>query len=166
MGSAFSKPFRGIVGASAGEFDVLGPAICGPPQHLFEVELIVIDPSPKGPGLLSEISGRIAPRPVITSTHDPFAHRVRPTIDPPFGSGAALYGQRVIGIVMSGRLTTASTRASVNQTGADLAGGPDLAGAMIATTGPSAEKRLQVDFSLPVRSPGPRARGNRASAGR
>ena len=166
-----------VVGASAGGLEAIRTLIRGLPENLPATLFIVIHTSPEGPGLLSEILGKIAPLSVTTATdgerivsghiyvappdfhltlgegrirltRGPREHRFRPAVDPLFRSAAEQYGPRVIGIVMSGNLADGTHGLMVIKQRGGVAIVQDPHEAMVPAMPQSAVDRVKVDFVL------------------
>jgi two-component system, chemotaxis family, protein-glutamate methylesterase/glutaminase len=126
-----------VIGASAGGIDVLKRIIAALPADLPAAVLIVLHIWPSATSHLPEILGRVANLKVahpsdsdkiengrvyvappnlhmmledgkVTTVHGPRENRSRPAINPLFRSAAAIYGPRVIGVLVSGLLDDGS----------------------------------------------------------
>jgi two-component system, chemotaxis family, protein-glutamate methylesterase/glutaminase len=168
-----------VVGASAGGVEVLKQLVTSLPPDLPAAIFVVLHISPNGPSLLPNILTRrsswrafqpkdgdrieygsiyVAPpdhhllikRGHISVTHGPKENRHRPAIDPLFRSAAKTYGQRVVGIVLSGTLDdgTAGLMAIKEQGGIAIAQDPEEA--LYDSMPRSAIENVAVDWILPV----------------
>ncbi len=171
-----------VIGASAGGVEALSALVAELPAALPAAVFVVLHLS-RGRSVLPEIltrAGRlpavhpadgdpIAPgriyvarpdhhltieRGVIRIVHGPTENGYRPAIDPMFRSAARVYGQRVIGVILTGALDdgTAGLAAVKEAGGLALVQDPDEA---FASSMPrSARAFVRVDHVLPVRQIG------------
>ncbi len=122
-----------VIGASAGGIEALQLLCAGLPENLNAAVLVVLHTSPSSGGLLPQLLTRAGPLPAsypsegesirlgriyvappdyhlivepgrLRRVQGPRENHHRPAIDPTFRSAALAYGQRVIGIVLSGLL--------------------------------------------------------------
>jgi two-component system chemotaxis response regulator CheB len=124
-----------VVGASAGGVEALRILVAGLPADLPAVVLVVLHQPAGGHSALARILARAGPltashavhgqamkvahltiappdqhllvqQDTTVLSHGPPEHRHRPAVDPLFRSAARWHGSRVIGVVLSGGLTT------------------------------------------------------------
>jgi two-component system chemotaxis response regulator CheB len=122
-----------VIGASAGGVEALQRVVAGFPPGLRAAVFVVLHVSADGPTALPTILRRAGPLPahhavngevvsygriyvappdfhlvlrdgVVRVVHGPRENRTRPAVDPLFRSAALGYGERVIGVVLSGAL--------------------------------------------------------------
>jgi two-component system, chemotaxis family, protein-glutamate methylesterase/glutaminase len=127
-----------VIGASAGGLEVLKAIVGALPTDFPATILVVVHISPDNDSNLSDILGRFGPLPARTArdhqqirrgeilvappdrhlivgsgyarlTRGPRENRARPAVDPLFRSAARTYGQRVLGIILSGALDDGTT---------------------------------------------------------
>jgi two-component system chemotaxis response regulator CheB len=168
-----------VIGASAGGIETLCRLQQQLPADLPAAIFIVQHLSPRSPGMLTGILDRAGPLPVVTAEDampfesgrvyvappdrhllikegflrtamGPRENHLRPAIDPLFRSAAAVYGPRVVGVVLTGSLDDGSAGllairrcngVTVVQSPAD-AFNPDMPENALAS--------LNVDYCLPV----------------
>jgi two-component system, chemotaxis family, protein-glutamate methylesterase/glutaminase len=127
-----------VVGASAGGIEVIAAILRDLPADFPASMFIVVHIAPQSPGYLAEIFDRAGPLPVANARNGevfargrvylappdrhlvleatghtrvargPRVNRARPAVDPLFQSAARAFGQRVIGVVLSGGLDDGS----------------------------------------------------------
>jgi two-component system, chemotaxis family, protein-glutamate methylesterase/glutaminase len=145
-----------VVGASAGGVEALGAFVETLPPELPASIFVVLHMSPGGTSVLPQILARKTRLTVVSArdgepiergkiyvappdhhvllvdgrvslTRGPRENGLRPAIDPLFRSAARAYGQRVVGIVLSGALDdgTAGLKMIVDSGGAGLVQDPD-----------------------------------------
>ncbi len=167
------------LGASAGGIEALTTLVCHLPSDLPAALFVVVHISPEAPSVLADILNRAGPLPaspavdyapiehghiyvappdrhlLLTSTamrivHGPTENRHRPAIDPLFRSAAVSFGQRVVGVILSGALNdgTAGLRAIKRAGGVAMV--QDPATATFAGMPESALAYFAVDWCLPV----------------
>ena len=146
------------IGASAGGVEALRQLAASLPPELPAAVLVVLHVLPTGTSVLPHILGRAGPLPAgsarhgerlergriyvappdhhlllwdgrVQLTHGPRENGHRPSLDPLFRSAARAYGERVIGIVLSGTLDdgTAGLRMIHEVGGATIAQDPEEA---------------------------------------
>jgi two-component system, chemotaxis family, protein-glutamate methylesterase/glutaminase len=122
-----------VIGGSAGALPVLRAILPRFPADLAAAVLIVLHTARSRPGALAEVIGRYAPLPVrfpedgdllrhgeilvappdfhllvdgprVRVTRGPRENGFRPAIDPLFRTAARAYGERVVGVILSGAL--------------------------------------------------------------
>jgi two-component system chemotaxis response regulator CheB len=167
------------VGASAGGFEPLKLLVQKVPRGLPAAILIVLHTTSHGSGALAGLldrasrlnatypasdtpleSGTIYVAPpdhhlLVADSHvralrGPRENGFRPAIDPLFRSAARSYGQRVIGVILSGAMDDGSSglRSIKDAGGVAIVQHPDEA--MVPGMPPSAIRQVEVDFVLPV----------------
>jgi len=172
-----------VIGASAGGLDAVRTLIDGLPRDFRAPLLVVIHTSPEGPGLLSAILDRVGPLRASTArqgetlqnghiyvappdehlmverghvrlTRGPREHRFRPAIDPLFRSAAEHYGERAIGIVLSGNMADGTPGLLSIKHAGGIAIVQDPEEAEVPAMPLSALRRVDVDYVLPVEQMG------------
>lgn len=168
-----------VIGASAGGFNVLKEIISRLPDDLNAAVLIVWHMAPTLKSILPDILGRysnmitahaqdneplrpnriyIAPpdRHMVVEdgrirvTRGPKENRFRPAIDPLFRSGAFSYGNRVIGVILSGALDDGTAGLwQIKQFGGTTIV-QDPKEAEYSSMPESALRHVEVDYCLPV----------------
>jgi two-component system chemotaxis response regulator CheB len=168
-----------VIGASAGGLDAVRTIIYRLPRNFRAPLLVVIHTSPEGPGLLAEILDRVGPLRATTARHaepisnghiyvappdshlvidrshirltrGPREHRFRPAIDPLFRSAAQHYGDRVIGIVLSGNMADGTHGLMTIKSAGGIAIVQDPQQAEAPMMPMSALQRVKVDYVLPT----------------
>lgn len=167
-----------VIGASAGGVASLWHLVQGLPTNLPAAIFVVFHISAKYPSLLPKIlqSGKLATVHAVDGTEiepghiyvappdrhllikphhmqvvfGPKQNRFRPAIDPLFRTAALAYGERVVGVVLSGALNdgTAGLISIKQQGGIVIAQDPKEA--MFSSMPESAIKHADVDYILPV----------------
>ncbi len=168
-----------VIGASAGGVATLWQLVQGLPANLPAAVFVVVHMSAKHPSSLPNIlqkSGKlpsahavdgaeIEPGRIYVAPPDrhllikplymrvlfgPKENRFRPAIDPLFRTAALAYGERVVGVVLSGALNdgTAGLIEIKEQGGIAIAQDPKEA--MFSSMPESAIKYAEVDYILPV----------------
>jgi two-component system chemotaxis response regulator CheB len=172
-----------VIGASAGGLAAVRTVIDGLPKDFRAPVLVVIHTSPEGPGLLSTILDRVGPLPASTArqgeavrsghiyvappdshlvlepgrirlTRGPREHRFRPAIDPLFRSAAEHYGDRTIGIILSGNMADGTHGLMTIKRAGGIAIVQDPAEAEVPAMPLSALRRVEADYILPAEGMG------------
>ena len=168
-----------VIGASAGGIEALHVIIAGLPAGFAASLFVVLHTSPNSPGVLADILQRAGALPAFTVrrreliqkgcvyvaapdhhliveqgfvavTRGPKENRFRPAVDPLFRSAALAYGQRVVGVILSGGLDDGSAGLwAVKQRGG-TAVAQDPADAMVASMPLNAMRYVQVDHCVPA----------------
>jgi two-component system chemotaxis response regulator CheB len=168
-----------VVGASAGGVEALKQFVAGLPPDLPAAVFIVLHLWPGGKSFLPAILERAGPLPVIRPQNgDPFErgkiyvapvdlhlflredrlavlygpreNRSRPAINPLFRSAAAVYGPRVIGVILTGTMDDGAAGLwAVKQCGG-LAVVQDPADAAFDEMPRSAIEAVEVDYCVPL----------------
>lgn len=163
-----------VIGASAGGFEVLKKIVSDLPPDLDASVFIVWHMSPDIRGILPEVLNKlntiyaanafdgepikpnriyVAPpdrhmviqKDVVRVTHGPKENRFRPAIDPLFRSAAYAYGDRVIGVVLSGALDDGTAGLWKIKSSGGVAVVQDPADAQFSSMPASALKEVAVD---------------------
>ena len=168
-----------VVGASAGGVEALQKLIGRLPRHLRAAVFIVLHTASHSPGVLAEILDRAGPLPcaqavdgelirpgrvyvarpdyhlllksqLVRVVQGPKENRARPAIDPLFRSAAAAYGQRVIGVVLTGLLDDGTAGLYEIKQQGGLAVVQDPLDAMFGDMPRNALEKVAVDYILPL----------------
>lgn len=168
-----------VIGASAGGFDALKKLVAGLPANLEAAIFIVWHMSPEVKGVLPQVLNReqtvlatnaLDNEPIVYNriyvarpdrhliledgfirvTRGPKENRFRPAVDPLFRSAAYIYGERVIGVVLSGALDdgTAGLWTIKSRGGTTIV--QDPADAEVPSMPENALAAVAVDYSVPV----------------
>ncbi len=168
-----------VVGASAGGVEALSNLARGLPADLQAAVFVVLHTSAEGPGMLPDILGRRSSLPVSTAVDNapienghiyvgrpdrhlllepgrmclgrgPTENRHRPAIDPLFRSAAYAYGEKVIGVLLSGYLDdgVAGLIAIKERGGLSVVQSPE--DALVSGMPLAAIENDHVDYSVPV----------------
>ena len=168
-----------VIGASAGGFEAIKKIVADLPPDLDAAIFIVWHMAPSARGILPQVLGRITPIPVahaydgepivtnriyiappdrhmllekghIRITRGPKENRFRPAVDPLFRSAAYVYGNRVIGVILSGALDdgTAGLWAVKNCGGMALIQDPH--DAEVPSMPENAIREVDADYILPL----------------
>ncbi|GAB3559861.1 chemotaxis protein CheB [Spirosoma fluminis] len=168
-----------VVGASAGGIEAFQQLMVGLPPDLDASIFIVWHMAPTVRGVLPQLLSRFTTIPVahaydnepiqmgriyvappdhhllieyghVRVTHGPKENRFRPAIDPLFRSAAYAYGNRVMGMLLSGALDdgTAGLWAIKHRGGLALVQDPQEA--LVAAMPENAIRQVAVDYVLPV----------------
>jgi two-component system chemotaxis response regulator CheB len=167
-----------VVGGSAGSLGPLITLLQGLPAECDACILVVVHSSPESTGRLAEILGRASQLPVSVAvdgeeidrgvfvappnhhlivsdgkmrvTLGPKENGFRPAIDPLFRTAASAYGDRVIGVVLSGALDDGAHGLGEikSKEGLTIVQDPDEA--EVATMPRSAMQHVDVDYVLPA----------------
>lgn len=168
-----------VMGASTGGFNAIKQIVQDLPPDLNASVFIVWHMSPDVRGVLPDVLNRIntiyaahaydkediLPNRIYVAppdrhllveerhvrvTHGPKENRFRPAVDPLFRSAAYVYGNRVIGVVLSGSMDdgTAGLWTVKNKGGIAIVQDPQ--DAEVASMPESALQQVEVDYCLPV----------------
>lgn len=174
-----------VMGASAGGFEAFQQLIALLPSNLDAAIFIVWHMAPTGRGVLPQVLGKLTSIPVahagdgepiqtnriyvappdhhllledghVRVTHGPKENRFRPAIDPLFRSAAYAYGNRVMGVLLSGALDdgTAGMWAIKHRGGLALVQDPQEAS--VAAMPQNAIQQVTIDFIGPLAQLAPR----------
>ena len=172
-----------VIGASAGGIEAMTKLVCTLPKNIPAALFVVLHIPPDSPSLLPEILSRagslpalhpadktaIVPRRIYVAPPDhhlviekgyvqairgPKENRHRPAIDLLFRSAAKAYEQRVVGVILSGRLDdgTAGLLAIKRCGGVSMVQSPQEA--LYPQMPQSALNNVQIDYCLPVEKMG------------
>lgn len=173
-----------VVGASAGGIDALRTLLGGLPRELDASVFVTMHVAADSPGILPRILQETCPLPVghardgeeirrgrvyvappdchllverdrVRVSHGPKENLCRPAIDPLFRSAAYVFGPRVVGVVLTGRLDdgTAGLWAVKRRGGVALVQDPDEA--TYPSMPRSAIRYVEVDEVAPLAALGP-----------
>src|SRR5215207_10858312 len=168
-----------VIGTSAGGVEALRALVGGLPADFPGSVFVVMHTAPDSPGVLAQILERSGPLPaahasnrerirpgrvyvappdmhlllepgVMRLTRGPKENRFRPAIDPLFRSAAAVYGPRVVGIILTGGLDdgTSGLWAVKRLGGVAVVQDPDEA--FMPSMPQSALEQVEGDYKLPV----------------
>lgn len=167
------------LGASAGGIEALTTLVCNLPPSLPAALFVVVHIPAEAPSVLAEILNRAGPLPVSTArdrapiehghiyvappdrhllltrnemrvTQGPRENRHRPAIDPLFRSAALSFGQRVVGVVLSGALDDGTAGLLAIKRAGGVAMVQDPATAAFPSMPSSALAYVAVDWCLPT----------------
>lgn len=168
-----------VIGGSTGALDALREIVGALPPSLGAAIFVVTHTAPDAPCVLADILDRAGPLPAamarngetirpgriyvappdhhlilepgkVRLTRGPRENRFRPAIDPLFRSAAQIYGPRVIGVILTGRLDDGTSGLwTVRQLGG-VAVVQDPAEAVAPSMPASALQHVHVDHVLPV----------------
>lgn len=168
-----------VIGGSTGGFEAFKQIVQGLPADLDVSIFIVWHMSPNIHGILPDVlnklstiratnaydkepieSNRIYVAPpdhhlliedgLIRVTHGPKENRFRPAVDPLFRSAAYAYGNRVIGIILSGGLDDGTAGLWRIKFSGGLTIVQDPADAEVASMPENAMREVEVDYCVPV----------------
>lgn len=168
-----------VIGASAGGFEALKKIISSLPPDFQPPIFIVWHMSADVRGILPEIFNKLNSIPAVNAsngevihpnriyvappdhhllidegfvrvTHGPKENRFRPAVDPLFRSAAYIYGNRVIGIILSGGLDDGTAGLWRIKSSGGLAIVQDPADAEVSSMPESALREVDIDYCLPV----------------
>ncbi|CCH01204.1 two-component system, chemotaxis family, response regulator CheB [Fibrella aestuarina BUZ 2] len=168
-----------VIGASTGGLDALKKLIGALPPDLAASVFVVWHIAPSGRGIVPDVLGRVTTIPVtnayngqlIQTNHiyiappdhhllledgyvrvsrGPKENRFRPAIDPLFRSAAYIYGNQVIGVVLTGALDDGTAGLWTIKQRGGLALVQDPAEAEVPSMPESAIREVAVDYVLPI----------------
>jgi len=168
-----------VVGTSTGGVEALRALVGGLPADFPGSVFVVMHTAPDSPGVLGQILDRAGPlaaahasnreriRPgrvyvappdlhmliepgVVRLSRGPKENRFRPAVDPLFRSAAAVYGPRVVGVILTGGLDdgTSGLWAVKRLGGVAVVQNPDEA--LMPSMPQSALAQVEVDYTLPL----------------
>jgi len=173
-----------VIGASAGGFDAFKTIVRNLPTNIEASIFIVWHMSPDVRGILPQVLNRISPiysahaldkeeiKPnriyiappdhhllveegIVRVTRGPKENRFRPAVDPLFRSAAYTYGNRVIGVVLSGALDDGTAGLWAIKHNGGLAVVQDPNDAEVPSMPENAIREVAVDYTVPVKDMGP-----------
>ncbi|GAB3718945.1 chemotaxis protein CheB [Spirosoma flavus] len=168
-----------VMGASAGGIEAFQQLMVGLPPDLDAAILIVWHMAPTVHGVLPQLLSRFTTIPVahaydnepiqmgriyvappdrhmlvdndhLRVTHGPKENRFRPAIDPLFRSAAYAYGNRVMGVLLSGALDDGTAGLWVIKHRGGLALVQDPLEALVSAMPENAIRQVAIDYVLPV----------------
>ena len=168
-----------VIGASAGGIAPVRTLLSKFPMTVPAALFVVVHTSPDGPGMLATVLNRATELSVVNPedgmvirdgcvyvappdyhlvvdgryvrlTHGPREHRFRPAVDPLFRTAAKHYGERAIGIVLSGHMTDGTHGSSLIKKAGGVAIVQDPDEAEVPAMPLNAMRRGEVDYVLPV----------------
>jgi len=175
-----------VMGASAGGIGAFETILSSFPWDLKASTFVVLHTTEDSPGLLPEILNRSSKLPVLYAQNNaqvlpgrvyvapggahhmtldrgkvrllpgPRENRHRPSIDSLFRSASIAYGQRVIGVVLTGNLDDGSAGLADIKKRGGIAIVQDPEDAVAPSMPASAVESTQVDFTLPAAEIGPK----------
>jgi two-component system chemotaxis response regulator CheB len=168
-----------VIGTSAGGVEALRALLGRLPADFPGSVFVVMHTAPDSPGVLAQILDRAGPLPVANAsnherirpgrvyvappdmhmllepgvvrlTRGPKENRFRPAVDPLFRSAAAVYGPRVVGVILTGGLDdgTSGLWAVKRLGGVAVVQDPDEA--FMPSMPQSALEQVEVDYTLPL----------------
>src|SRR5215207_568563 len=173
-----------VVGTSAGGVEALRALVGGLPADFPGSVFVVMHTAPDSPGVLAHILDRAGPLPaanasnrgrihpgrvyvappdmhlllepgVMRLTRGPKENRFRPAVDPLFRSAAAVYGPRVVGVVLTGGLDDGTSGLWAVKRLGGVAVVQDPEEAYVPSMPQSALDQMEVDYTLPMAEMGP-----------
>lgn len=168
-----------VVGASAGGVEALRALVGGLPADFPGSVFVVMHTAPDSPGVLAQIldragplraahaanrerihAGRVYVAPpdthlllepgVLRLTRGPKENRFRPAVDPLFRSAAAVYGPRVVGVILTGGLDDGTSGLWAVKRLGGVAVVQDPEEAFMSSMPQSALEQVEVDYTLPL----------------
>lgn len=168
-----------VVGTSAGGVEALRVLVGGLPADFPGSVFIVMHTAPDSPGVLAQILDRAGPLPAAAAsnrervqpgrvyvappdmhlllepgqmrlTRGPKENRFRPAVDPLFRSAAAVYGPRVVGVILTGGLDDGTSGLWAVKRLGGVAVVQDPEEAFMPSMPQSALGEVEVDYTLRV----------------
>jgi two-component system chemotaxis response regulator CheB len=173
-----------VLGASSGGFDAIKQVVAGLPPNFDAALFIVWHMSPDTTGILPDVLNKLGPLPAANAkdfdeirmghiyiappdrhlllesnfvrvTKGPKENRFRPAVDPLFRSAAYTFGERVIGVVLSGALDDGTSGLWIIKERGGIAIVQDPKEATASGMPFNALREVKVDYILPVAQIGP-----------
>lgn len=170
-----------VIGASAGGVKALIQLVAGLPENLPAAIFIVIHVSPHGTSVIPNILSRNGPLPAVHATEGqaivpgriyiappnyhllvkrgyvrvvqgPKENGTRPAVDPLFRTAAKAYGERVVGVILSGTLDDGTAGLMDVKRFGGVAVVQDPNDALFSGMPASAIENVEVDYILPISS--------------
>jgi two-component system chemotaxis response regulator CheB len=168
-----------VIGASAGGFDALKKLVAGLPKDFRDSIFIVWHMSPDVRGVLPQVLNRCGSLPAAHAldgeliepnriyvappdrhllvekgrmrvTRGPKENRFRPAVDPLFRSAAYAYGNRVIGVILSGALDDGTAGLWTIKNRGGIAVVQDPKDAEVSSMPENALREVAVDYTVPI----------------
>jgi two-component system, chemotaxis family, protein-glutamate methylesterase/glutaminase len=168
-----------VMGASSGGIDALKVIVGGLPADLPAAVLVVVHMSPDSPRVIADILNRAGPLPchyaqdqeVIRQGHlylappndhllvepgrlrvmrGPRENRARPAIDPLFRTAAVAYGERTVGVILTGDLNDGTAGLIAVKRAGGIAVVQDPTDALYPSMPQSAMRAVEVDYVVPL----------------
>lgn len=168
-----------VVGTSAGGVEALRALVGGLPEDFPGSVFVVMHTAPDSPGVLAQILDRAGKLPtanasnrerikpgrvyvappdthlllepgVMRLTRGPKENRFRPAVDPLFRSAAAVYGPRVVGVILTGGLDDGTSGLWAVKRLGGVAVVQDPEEAYMPSMPQSALEQVEADYKLPV----------------
>jgi two-component system chemotaxis response regulator CheB len=168
-----------VIGASAGGIGPVRTLLSKFPKTIPAAICVVVHTSPDGPGMLATVLNRATDLTVVSPegemairdghvyvappdyhlivdgrhaclSHGPREHRFRPAVDPLFRTAAQHYGERAIGVVLSGHMADGTHGLALIKKAGGCTVVQDPDEAEVPAMPLNAMRRGEVDYVLPV----------------